>query len=134
MNTQTNISLSIEEKFDILNNPLLAYTTLLAQFIRHHTSYNIEVSWLLIEEYEDGVFFQIDEINNYFYFTFFENRIEFAIGNFDDYKVMSIDNLLSPNNLQMLTDLKSLGANDELMKSCTLFLNTMSLFTKKITT
>jgi hypothetical protein len=107
-------------EINYLNHPLLPYIELLALYIRINTSECIEISYLIDD---DGIlFFQIDEYNNKFYFTFFSDRIEFAFGNFDVYVSMTWKTLFSSDNMQLLSKLQSLGTSDPLIESFRLFL------------
>lgn len=55
------------------------------------------------------VFFQIDDFDNKFYFSFYLDRIEFAFGNFDNDVTVLWDKLPSTDITDLLSKLENMG-------------------------
>lgn len=77
----------------------LPFVEIFALCIELFTSYSVEVSTIITE---DGIFHQIDENNNLFYFSFFKCHLEFAIGNFDQSTTLSWNLEDGPSKLKEL--------------------------------
>lgn len=112
----------VDENVDELDHPILPYIQVLGHYIRNHTTYRIEISSLEPNDIKRK-FFQIDEVDNKFYFTFFPHKLEFAIGNFDNYMSIPWDVMFTPDNVVMITNLRNLGASESLIKACQKFLD-----------
>ncbi len=107
----------------LLNHRLLPYVQILALYIRINTSYQIEISSL--ENDKGDIYFQIDEINNKFYFTFSEN-FEYAVENFNSYISVDWNDMFSYENITMIPRLHNMGASESLVHACRTFLEFMS--------
>jgi len=108
-----NICELLDDTEGIIHPPniLLSSTEIFASFIELFTPYFIEVSSIVDDDGQ--IFFQIDEKDNKFYFTFFEDRLEFAFGNFNEYKSFR----WCEDENSILSMMKELGMPDDLIGS-----------------
>lgn len=116
-----------------LHHPLLPFAELLALFIEFCTPYFVEVSSL--QDDDGNVFFQIDENNNEFYFTFFDDHLEFSFGNFDNYKSVRWNACgeLEPECQKVTPSiLREAGASEEILEAWTGAYQVFSFFTSSV--
>lgn len=113
---------TIDKDISNLNQPILPYVQVLALYIRRYTNYTIEISSLRNDN-GDNKFFQIDEADNKFYFSFFHDKLEFAIDNFDAYTSISWDKIFRSHNNETIEVIENLGADTSLIKAYRKFLS-----------
>lgn len=91
---------------DLIGSFQLTYAQILALYIKYFTGYDIELSTIIDD---DKMYVQIDEKNNLFYFSFFDDSLEFAFGSFDLCK--SVDwldlNSQDDNSSELLQELNA---------------------------
>lgn len=119
----------MDREESVLNHVNQPYVQILAMCLRIY-NYKFEISTIDDKVDNKKYYFQIDESNNLFYFTFFDDYIEFAINNFDFTYKICLNNNLFCNLCSLSIELQNKNAENNIIYAINLFSDTVYTFTQ----